>query len=87
MCHTLGVELKASAPSDFISLLEDYMKQNGYTYTYPADAFVPLNKKYINIQMLERNQKLAFLHWKFEAKVGAIDFFVKLKHLLQGQGI
>lgn len=87
MSHTLGVELKASTPSDFISLLEDYMRQNGYTYTYPADAFVPLNKKYINIQMLERNQKLAFQHWKFDTTVGMMEFLVKLKHLLQGQWI
>ena len=85
MCQTLGVEIKAPTPSGFISLLEDYMKQNGYTYTYPTDTFVPLNKTYINTQLLERNRHLAFLHWKFDTKVGVIEFMVKLKHLLQGQ--
>lgn len=85
MCHTLGVEVREQTHSCFISLLEDYMQQNGYTYTYPTDTFVPLNKKYINTQMLEKNRILAFQHWIFDTKVGTIECLVKIKHLLQGQ--
>lgn len=86
MCNKLGVEIKDRTSSGFISLLEDYMMRNGYTYTFPTDVFVPLNKKYINAQMLERNSSLAFQHWRFDTKVSVLESLVKIKHLLLGHG-
>lgn len=68
--------------SDFIKLLENYMRKNSYTYTFPTDIYVPLNKKLIDKKLLIKNKKLAWEHWKFDTKCTIIGYAVKCKHLL-----
>ena len=87
MCKSQQVQLTDDTPQCFIRLLETYMKEHGYTYTYPTDTFVPLNTRYITPSFLEKNVALAFRHWKFDTKVSFIEFLVKMKHLLLGRPI
>lgn len=67
---------------DFIHLLENYMRKNSYTYTFPTDTYVPLKKKMIDKKLLANSPKLAWEHWKFDTKCSIIGFGVKCKHLL-----
>lgn len=84
MAKSLGLELhNAPHPNDFISLLEQFMKQHGYSYTYPVDTYVPLHTRYINKSMIEKNTKLSFEHCLFDTRVSLNNFMVKCYHLLR----
>lgn len=85
MCKRQQIHVTDDSPQCFIRLLETYMEEHGYTYTYPIDTFVPLNKRYISSALLEKNISLAFKHWKFDTKVNIIECLVKIKHLLLGK--
>lgn len=85
MCKRLHVNMTDDSIRGFMMLLEEYMEKHGYTYTYPTDIFVPLNKKYISSRLLESNVSLAYKHWAFDTRVSFVDFLVKIKHLLQGK--
>ena len=85
MCKRLQIHLMDDTLQSFMRLLEAYMVEKGYTYTYPTDTFVPLNTRYVSRKLLEKNAALAFKHWKFDTKVIFIEFLVGIKHLLQGK--
>ena len=82
MSDRLSIMLPGDTPYGFVRMLEKYMKKNGYTYTYPTDTFVPLNTKYIDKELLQRNISLAYRHWKFDSRVRLIELLVKMKYAL-----
>ena len=82
MCDSFGIRPTDYTISGFMDLLEGYMKANGYTYTYPTDTFVPLNTKYIDRSLLQKNLFLSYRHWKFDNKVWLIELLVNIKHAL-----
>lgn len=86
MSQRQGVRVETLTERSFISILEKYMIEKGYFYVYPRDFMVPLRTSIINKQLLQRDLSLAYQHWKFDAKVKAIEFLVKVKHLLEGKG-
>lgn len=86
MSQRQGVHVETLTERSFISILEKYMIEKGYYYVYPKDFMVPLRTNIINKQLLQRDLSLAYQHWKFDAKVKAIEFLVKVKHLLEGKG-
>ena len=86
MSQRQGVHVETLTERSFISILEKYMVEKGYQYVYPRDFMVPLRTSIINKQLLQRDLSLAYQHWKFDAKVKAIEFLVKVKHLLEGKG-
>lgn len=86
MSQRQGVRVETLTERSFISILEKYMIEKGYFYVYPRDFMVPLRTSIINKQLLQRNFSLAYQHWKFDTKVKAIEFLVKVKHLLEGKG-
>lgn len=86
MAQRQGVHVETLTERSFISILEKYMIEKGYQYVYPRDFMVPLRTSNINKQLLQRDLSLAYQHWKFDAKVKAIEFLVKVKHLLEGKG-
>lgn len=86
MSQRQGVHVETLTERSFISILEKYMIEKGYFYVYPRDFMVPLRTSIINKQLLQRDLSLAYQHWKFDAKVKAIEFLVKVKHLLEGKG-
>lgn len=83
MAKQLGVVVsKNKAQSEYICYMEHYMRTHGYTYTYPNDIYVPLYKKGISLDLLDKEFKLALAHRMFNCKCRIIDFIVKCKHLL-----
>ena len=83
MATALGIVVPGhKTAKDYVALLEQYMRKNGYTYTYPKDIYVPLHKKYISRDLIEKNSSLAWQHWKFDTRCDLIVFAVKCKHLL-----
>lgn len=86
MSQRQGVHVETLTERSFISILEKYMVEKGYFYVYPRDFMVPLRTSIINKHLLQRDFSLAFQHWKFDTKVKAIEFLVKVKHLLEGKG-
>jgi hypothetical protein len=83
MAKNLNLDYADSASSDFISLLEIYMKNNNYRYQYPKDKYVPFKKK--NIQdnsLLDFHFKEYFKNMVLHFKIAVIEFLVKTKHFL-----
>ena len=83
MSKQINVKLPDSPNvNDYIKVLERYMKEHNYTYTWPTDKHVPLNKKLIDNSLLEKNVDLQWIHWKYEMKLKYINFAMKCKHLI-----
>lgn len=81
MAKKLGIEVKEESIVFFVSLLEKFMDQNNYTYVYPTDKHVPLNIRLIqNINLLQSDFKLWWLHWKYNTKNRLIEKLVCIKH-------
>lgn len=85
MGYSLGMNLINFEKNDFVRLLEIFMNNKGYTFTYPKDIFVPLNIGLINNKkMIEPDFCLGFKHWKFNLKISIIEKLVSFKHVLLG---
>lgn len=82
MCDSLNIVLTDDSISGFIRLLEKYLREHNYCYTYPQDIFVPLKTGYIDKSLLQKNISLAFKHWQFDSKVRLLELLVKIKHFL-----
>lgn len=68
---------------NLVTNLEKWMYNCGYNYTYAKDKTVYLNKKHISKQLIKKDYKLRFKHWKFDVKVWIIEELVKIKHFLK----
>ena len=79
-----GLGLKAdgdNAEKSLLGLLEGFMKDNGYKYTFCVDKHVPLRVSAgINRSMLERDCRLQVRHFFYEARIKMIDLLVRIKH-------
>ena len=83
MGSLLGLNMANKQELDYIVLLENYMLERGYSYTFPKDIFVPLNKKYIiKKELIESDFSLEYRHWIFDLKVNLLERLVSIKHLL-----
>lgn len=81
MAKNLNLNIKNVSTSDFISLLESYMRENNYRYQYPLDKYVPFNKKYIQDKSLMDFHFGPYLkNTIFHSKIKAIELLVKIKH-------
>ena len=78
----LGLKIENNDAQSLIKLLETFMIANGYSYTYPIDRFVPLNKKLIDKKLIDSNFRLAYLHWTVDTKKKLLDAMVRVKHTI-----
>lgn len=69
--------------NDFISLLDKFMMDKGYVYTYPKDILVPFRSSIVSKSLLQNNTKLRYAHLKFETKIKIIECLVNIKHLIE----
>ena len=83
MAFKLGVSINSYDLHSFITCLNAYMQKHDFRYTYPTDIYVPLQTKYVDKKLLERNIRLAFQHWLFDTKISIIEFLVSVKHKLK----
>jgi hypothetical protein len=52
MAQNIKVILSDNTLTSFVSVLEAYMKKNGYQYVYPKDKYVPFMKEHIKDQSI-----------------------------------
>ena len=81
MASDLGLSFEGSE-SSFISHLERYMKENGYEFTWSSDHLVPNRFGLVDRKMVSTNPKLRMRHFLLDAKVGLIEFLVRIKHMI-----
>lgn len=82
MAATLQISLPSQDEKGLLKVLENFMKLNGYTYTYSIDHYIPLQFQKVNRQMITYNKERYWKHRRFKIKVGFIDLLVKIKHLI-----
>lgn len=82
MAKNLQIETGEGSESDFIRLLNEFMRKNGYRYTYPTDFYVPCRFHLVDNGLVQNNWKRILTHKKFEFKVKMIEFLVWVKHSL-----
>ena len=69
----------------FIQLLESFMIQKGYNYTFCQDFYIPLQFHKVRKSLIKPDRKLKFRHFSFKFKVYIIESLVKIKHSLLKQ--
>lgn len=85
MAGTLDVSIHKHSEKGLLAVLESYMQEKGYGYTYPVDYLVPARFQLVNHQMILMNRKRWIRHWLHWRKIDIIEILVRIKHLLQGQ--
>lgn len=83
MAENLNLDSGSNQSSDFISLLETYMRNNNYRYQYPKDKYVPFKKEHIQDKsLLDFHFQDYFKNSVFHSKIALIEFLVKMKQRL-----
>jgi len=85
MAQSIGLEISQLTENGFLKVLESYMRNKGYVYTYPVDYLVPARFQLVNHQMILINWKRWIRHWMHWRKIGMIELLVRIKHILQGR--
>lgn len=84
MADDLGISVRENSVHFYVSLLEEYMRENKYHYEIPRDKHVPLYRKYIQDQsLLVVHRDRQFDHFMYETKNSVISKLVQLKHLIK----
>ena len=83
MAEKQGIELPIYSEINFINILDIYMQENGYYYTYPVDYIVPVRFHLVNHNLVMMNRKRWFRHKHYMSKIKTIGLMVWLKHKLQ----
>ena len=83
MSKELEIQVGEYSQQGFISLLEDYMKGNGYRCTYSSDHMVPNRFHLVDKSLIKRDRKLWWKHFKFDLNVAIIEWLVKIKHSIK----
>lgn len=80
MAKRLAVNVADDHESTFLSVLQDYMRNKGYRYTYSQDYMVPNRFHLVDQGLVTRNSALKWRHLVFDMRVAAIGWLVKVKH-------
>ena len=84
MAQRQGIIVSNYSENGFISILEKYMRKEGYTYTYPVDYMVPARFQLVSRDMIFINWDRWLRHQLFWSKTRVIEMLVWVKHKLQG---
>ena len=84
MAKKQGIMVPDYSENGFISILEKYMRKEGYTYTYPVDFMVPARFQLVSRDMIALNLNRWLRHQLFWSKMRIIEMMVWFKHKLQG---
>ena len=84
MAQRQGIIVSNYSENGFISILEKYMRKEGYTYTYPVDYMVPARFQLVSRDMIFINWDRWLRHQLFWSKIRVIEMLVWVKHKLQG---
>lgn len=76
MAKDLGID--ADTEAKHLRELEVFMKRNGYYYTYPFDAWVPLRTEIVDSSMIKKNTNVKVRDFK----QSILSFGSKIKHTI-----
>ena len=82
MAGKLGMNVVDYNELDFINLLENYMKEKGYRFSFSSDSMVPNRFRLVDKDLVDKDLSLWWQHFKFDIKISVIEQLVKIKHLL-----
>lgn len=82
MSAKLGLSVDVYNEQGFISLLEDYMREKGYLFSYSTDCMVPNRFNLVDKKLIVKDLPLQWRHFMFDFKVSAIERMVRIKHFL-----
>lgn len=82
MAQRLGIGMKRFEESDFLRVLETYMREKGYVFRYSKDRLVPMRFSLVDPSMVSVDRKARWAHKRFEWKIRMIDFLVRVKHFM-----
>ena len=85
MAEKNGIKIDSDGESSYLDVVEHYMRQNGYYFTYSQDHMVPNRFNLVSKDLIQRNSKLMWKHKKFDLEVAFIELLVKIKHLIIGR--
>lgn len=80
MSKQLGLYVDDPSEKVFINLLQIYMRNKGYRFSYSQDYLVPNRFHLVDCRLVERNNALQWKHFLSDTKVNAIECLVKVKH-------
>lgn len=70
-----------NAEKSLLALLEKFLEERDYRYTFCKDKHVPLRKSAgINRNLLQKDGKLQRRHFFYDTKLKLIDLLVRIKH-------
>lgn len=84
MASDCGIAMDGNNERGFLHVLEQYMNQHGYQFTYSQDYLVPNRFGLVSNDLIQHDRKLWWKHKKFDFEVAVIEFLVRVKHLFDG---
>ncbi|MBR1793041.1 MAG: hypothetical protein IJ764_05315 [Bacteroidales bacterium] len=81
MAKDLSIPLKGVREADFISALEQYMRNQGFSYTYTADPSIPLRFSLVSSDMIVPDYRRRFRRGVFQVTHRIQTIGSKIKRL------
>lgn len=81
MARQLKLTVEEPSEKGLLWLLENYMRDHGYCFTYSQDRRVPNRFNLVDERLVEKNKELQLYHFGFDFLVTTIEWLVKLKHV------
>lgn len=81
---SLALEMNVTSADEhvFLQLLQNYMRDKGYHFTYSQDYLVPNRFHLVDQDLIDKNCGLKWKHKLYDMKIGIIEWLVKVKHAL-----
>ena len=82
MSKELGLAVASANEHGYLLLLQEFMRAHGYRFTYSEDHLVPNRFHLVDQGLIDKNYGLRLKHDLYDAKIGIIEWLVKVKHTL-----
>lgn len=69
MANALGIDAGNCQEKDFLRILMDYMKENGYVFRYSKDPMIPQRYHLVDNRMIDRDWKVYWSHIWFSVRL------------------
>lgn len=82
MSKGLGLVMTSANEHEYLLLLQEYMRDHGYRFTYSKDHLVPNRFHLVDQGLIDKDCGLKWKHSLYDMKIGMIEWLVKAKHAL-----
>ena len=82
MSKGLGLVMTSANEHEYLLLLQEYMRDHGYRFTYSNDHLVPNRFHLVDQGLIDKDCGLKWKHSLYDKKIGIIERLVKVKHAL-----